>query len=324
MKLAFDQCLLANSAEADIKLSSGTFQITQLAAVPVCCVSCVCCGDGAFWAKNHCKSGVQAVTSACTEGHAKEAQAAVTVLNQQCPDKDQRKEELLHCDLLAAAAPAGSSAACTLVTVTGAGAGEDGSGRSSKRLRSSTADKQVAAGYLHQYAAGSAETHVPQTVRSNCDGNVLQPALQKDAHHRLKDKAGIDRDKHKDKMRDSTRPSSRDASREHHRHHHKDQRHDKSSHRYDRSTHRHHEDSSVRDSKHPEQSQSRHSADLSSHVHGHRPSRSSLPVSRAASKDNKRHQHSPDMRRPHSGSHHRRRSRSPHDHDYNRWVHHKR
>ena len=274
----------------------------------------------AFWANIHSKLGVQAVTLACTEGHAKEAQAAVTILNQQCLGKDQRREEVLHCDLLAAAAPAGSSAACTLVT----GAGDSDSGRLANHLRSDTVDKQVAAGYLHGQAASSVETHVPRTVKSNCEGGLLQPALQKGLDHRLKDKAGLDRDKHKDRLRDSTRPISRDASRERHRHHHKDYRHDKSSHRHDRSTHRHHEDSSVRDSKRPAQSQSRHSADISNHVHGHRPSRSSLPSGRAASKDNKRHRHSPDMGRPHSGSRHRKRSRSPHDHDHHRWVHEKR
>ena len=251
----------------------------------------------------------------------------MTILNQQCLGKDQHREEVLHCDLLAAAAPAGSSAACTLVT----GAGDNDSGRPSNHLRSNTVDKQVATGYSHQHAAASAETQVPQTVKSSCERDLLQPALQKDADHSLRDKAGIDRDKHKDRLRDSTRPSSarpssRDASRERHRnhHHHKDHRHDKSSHQHDKSTHRHYEDSSVRDSKRPEQSQNRHSADLSSHVHGHRPSRSSLPSIRAASKDNERHRHSPDIGRPHSGSHHCKRSRSPHDHDHNRWVHQKR
>lgn len=121
---------------------------------------------------------MQAVTSACREGHAREARAAVTALNQQCLARDQHKEEVLHSDLLAAAALAGSSGVST--PVTGAG----GSGRPSNHLQSNTrkptVHKQVAAGYLHQHAAGSAETHVPQAVKSTREGDLLQPALQKE------------------------------------------------------------------------------------------------------------------------------------------------
>ena len=170
---------------------------------------------------------------------------------------------------------------------------------------------------------GNVEQHVPEAANGSCKG-VLQPALQKEPDHRQRDKADADRDKHKEGSHDLSRPSSRASSRELHRHHHhKERRHDKSSQRHDRSTHRQYDNSSARHSKHQEhpmsENQSRHSANLSSHANGRRPSSSSLPSSKAASKDDKRHQQSPD--RPRSGSDHRKRSRSPHERSHDRWVH---
>lgn len=268
---------------------------------------------------------VQAVTLACKKGHSEEAQAAVASLQQQCMVRKQHKKEVLPCGKLAVTASAGSSGEHTLVSA------GDGGGLLSNHLQSKkhkALDKEVSAAHLHQQAAGSVEQHAPQATNGSSKG-ILQHALQSESNQWWREKADADRAKHKEGSHDLSRPSSHDSARELHRQpHHKECRHDKSSQRHDRAAHRHYNNSSVRHTKLREHSlsehQNRHSANLSSHANGHRPSSSSLPSSRVEGKDVKRHQHSPDLGRPRSGSHHRIRSRSPHERNHDRWVYQKR
>ena len=254
---------------------------------------------------------MQAVKLSHKEGHNKEALAAVAMLNQLFLEREQHKEEVMQ------------GGECTTVTADG--------GLLSTHLQPNTqkpaaVDKHLPAGRLHQHAAGSAE--VPRTADGSREGNSLQPAQREESGHRPRDKAEADRDKHQDRSHDSSRPSSGDTAREHHRHQRNEHRSHKSSHRHDRPTHRHHEDSTDMHGEHYKQSsfknQDRLTANLSSHAKDYRPSSSSLPISRVASKDDKRHWHSSDHSRPRSGSHDRRRSRSPREHSNHRWVHQKR
>lgn len=221
--------------------------------------------------------------------------------------REQHKEEVLH-----------------LVTAAGSG----GSGLLSNHQQAKShmpkaVDKQASAARLHQHAAGNVENHESQAINASRKG-ILQPALQKEPDHRRRDKADADRDKHKQGSCDLSRQSSRESSRELD-HHYKEHRHDKSSQSRDRSTHWHYDESSVRHGKYREHSmsenQSKHGAHLSSRANGRRSSSGSLPSSRPASKDGKRHQHSSNLGRPCSGSYHCKRSRSLHECNHNRSLH---
>lgn len=183
-----------------------------------------------------------------------------------------------------------------------------------------------------QTVGRQAQKCAPQAVSGSSGRKSLQPALQKELEHRLRDEAGADRDRHRDRLGDSSRHSCRDTSCERHCHQRdKDtaekpsRRREDSSQRQDMLSHRHkpsdrHHGSSAsrhRDFVFLPGKQDTYKSVVKHHVHRDADGNTSSDKSQSqwgvTSKDYKRDRQLSDIGRSRVRQHDRKRSRSPHE-----------